>query len=78
MLIAALFIIARMEATWMSIDRWMGKEVVVCVCVCDGILLSHIKEQIWVPVRWMNQEPVVQSEVNQKSKYRILMHICGI
>ena len=41
----ALFTIAR---TWkhpkMSIDRWMDKEVVVHIC--NGVLLSHIKENI--------------------------------
>ena len=31
-----------------------------------------------VPVRWMNLEPVIQSEVSQKNKYHILMHIYGI
>ena len=31
-----------------------------------------------VPVRWMNLEPVIQSEVSQKNKYHILMRIYGI
>ena len=33
-----------------------------------------------VLVRWMNLEPVIQSEVSQKekNKYRILMHTYGI
>ena len=33
-----------------------------------------------VLMRWMNPEPVIQSEVNQKEKdkYRILTHIYGI
>ena len=33
-----------------------------------------------VLVRWMNLEPVIQSEVGQKekNKYRILMHIYAI
>ena len=33
-----------------------------------------------VLVRWMNLEPVIQSEVSQKekNKYHILMHIYGI
>ena len=33
-----------------------------------------------VLVRWMNLEPVIQSEVSQKEKdkYLILMHIYGI
>ena len=29
-------------------------------------------------MRWMNLEPIIQSEVSQKEKYRILMHIYGI
>ena len=30
-------------------------------------------------MRWMNLEPIMQSEVNQKEKdkYRILMYVCG-
>ena len=35
-----------MEATWMSIDRWMDKETVVDIH--NEILLSHKKEHIWV------------------------------
>ena len=35
-----------MEATQMSIDRWMDKEAVVYIC--NTILLSHKKEHIWV------------------------------
>ena len=33
-----------------------------------------------VLMRWMNLEPIIQSEVSQKEKdkYRILMHIYGI
>ena len=33
-----------------------------------------------VLMRWMNLEPTIQSEVswNEKDKYHILMHICGI
>ena len=33
-----------------------------------------------VPVRWMNVEPVTQSEISQKkkNKYHILMHTYGI
>ena len=31
-------------------------------------------------MRWMNLEPIIQSEVNQKEKdkYSVLMHIYGI
>ena len=32
-----------------------------------------------VIIRWMNLEPIIQSEVSKKTdKYRILMHIYGI
>ena len=31
-----------------------------------------------VLMRWMNLEPIIQSEVSQKDKYRILMHIYRI
>ena len=31
-----------------------------------------------VLMRWMNLEPIMQSEVSQKEKYRILTHIYGI
>ena len=54
----------------------MDKEDVVHIY--NGILLSHKEKQIWVVlVRWVNLEPVIQSEVSQKekNKYRILMHI---
>ena len=35
-----------MEATYMSIDRWMDKEAVVHMY--NGILLSHKKECMWI------------------------------
>ena len=41
---------------------------------------STIKRNIFESVlkRWMNLEPIIQSEVSQKekNKYRILTHIC--
>ena len=41
-----------------------------------------IKRNIFdsVPMRWMNLEPIIQSEVSQKKKdkYLILTHIYGI
>ena len=53
----------------------MGKEVVLHVH--DGI--SAIKRNTFesVLMRWMNLEPIIQSEVSQKEKgkYCILMHI---
>ena len=57
----------------------MDKEVVVHIH--NGILLSYKKKCIeTVLMRWMNLEPIIQSEVSQKEKdkYHILMHIYGI
>ena len=31
-----------------------------------------------VLMRWMNLEPIIQSEVSQKDKYHILMYIYGL
>ena len=50
----------------------MGKEDVVHIC--DGILLSHKKNKFEsVLVRWINQKPVIQSEVSQKETKHIYM-----
>ena len=57
----------------------MDKEVVVYMH--NGILLG-IKRNAFesVLMRWMNLEPIIQSEVSQKEedKYCILMHIYRI
>ena len=63
----------------MSTDRRMDTEIVVHIH--NGILLSHKKNTFdSVLMRWMNLEPIIQSEVGQKEKekYCILMHIYGI
>ena len=47
------------------------------VHILNGILLSHQKgTHLSVLMRWINLEPIIQSEVSQKEKdkYRILMH----
>ena len=56
-----------MEATWMSIDRWMDKEDVVHID--NEVLLSHKKEWMWVTCSEINKlESVIQSEETQKEK----------
>ena len=57
----------------------MDKENVVHIY--EGILLSHKKNAFEsVLVRWMNPEPVLQSEVSEKEKdkYSILTHMYRI
>ena len=53
----------------------MDKEVVVHIP--NGILLSHKKNASEsVLMRWMNLEPIIQSEVSQKEKDNtIFLHI---
>ena len=54
----------------------MDQEVVVHIH--NGILLSHKKDTFKsVLMRWLNLEPIIQSEVSQKEKdkYRVLTHI---
>ena len=57
----------------------MDKEAVVHIY--NEILLSHKRNTFKsVLMRWMNLEPIIQSEDRQKekNKYRILKHIYGI
>ena len=47
-----------MEATYMSIDRWMDEEAMVQRH--SGILLSHKRNEFESVVRWINLEPVIR------------------
>ena len=57
----------------------MDKEVVVHI---HNEILSAIKRSAFesVLMKWMNLEPIIQSEASQKenNKYHILTHIYGI
>ena len=58
----------------MSIDRWMDKEVVIYIH--NGILLSHKRNTFEsVLMRWMNLEPIIQSEVSQEKKQILSINI---
>ena len=56
----------------------MDKEVVIHLHNKYYSLVRNVFES--VIMRWMNPEPILQSEVSQKEKdkYLTLMHICGI
>ena len=78
--IAALFTAAR---TWKqpkcpSAEEWIEKTW--CIYTVEYCLAIEGKEIMPFAETWMGLETIVQSEVNQKekSKYCILMHICGI
>ena len=80
MFIAAIFTIAR---TWKQprcplTDEWIKKLWYIYTME----YFSAIKRNILalVLMRWMNLEPIIQSEVSrkEKNKYHILTHIYGI
>ena len=48
------------------------------VHIYNGILAIKRNTFESVLMRWMNLESIIQSEVSQKDKYRILMHVYGM
>ena len=80
MFIAALFTIAR---TWKqprcpSADEWVRKLWYICTMEYYSAITKNTLESVLM--RWMNLEPIIQSEVSQEEKhqYSILTHIYGI
>ena len=78
--IAALFTIAR---TWKqprcpSTDEWMKKLWYIYTMEYYSAINRNTCESVLM--RWMNLEPIIQSEVSQKEKdkYRILTHMYRI
>ena len=76
--IAALFTIAR---TWKQprfpwTDEWIMKLQYIYTMEYYSAIKRNTFESVLK--RWMNLEPTIQSEVSQKDKYHILMHIYGI
>ena len=76
--IAALFTIGRTwkQARCPSTDEWIKK----LWCIYTIEYYSAIKKNTFesVLIRWTNLEPIMQSKVSQKDKYRILTHIYRI
>ena len=79
MFTAALFIIAR---TWKQprcplTDEWIKKWWYIYTMEYYSAIKRNTFESVlmW----WMKLEPIIQSEVSQKEKYKyhILTHICG-
>ena len=79
MFTAALFTIARAwkQPRCPSTDEWIRK---MYIYIYTMEYYSATKRNTFesVLMRQMNLEPIIQSEVSQKDKYHILMHICGI
>ena len=80
MFIAALFIIAR---TWKqprcpSADEWIRTLWYIYTMEYYSAIKKNTFESVLM--RWMQLEPIIQSEISQKEKYQysILTHIYGI
>ena len=51
----------------------------VCVCIYNGILLSHKKSGIMTSAAtWMDIEIIILSEVSETNKYYMILLICRI
>ena len=79
MFITALFTIAR---TWNQpicpkADEWIKKLWYTYTMLYYSAIGRNAFESVLM--RWMNTEPIIQSEVShkEKDKYHILTHICG-
>ena len=57
-------------------DEWIKKMWYIYTMEYYSILQKNEYES--VRVRWMNLELIIQSEVSQKNKYRILTHLYRI
>ena len=79
MFITALFTIAR---TWKQprcplTDDWIKKQWYICTMEYYSAIKRNAFESVLM--RWVNLEPIIQSEVSQKEKEKyILTHIYGI
>jgi len=80
MFIAALFTIAR---TWKQTRCPLTDEMVKklwCIYTMEYCSVIKRNSSESVLMRWMNLEPIIQSEVSQKekTKFHILTHMYGI
>ena len=80
MFIAALFITARTlkQPRCPLADKWIRKPWYIYTMEYYPAIKKNTFESVLM--RWVKQEPIIQSDVGQKEKhqYSILMHIYGI
>ena len=80
MFIAALFIVAGSwkQSRYPSTDEWIKKTWHIYTVEYYSAIKRNTFESVLM--RWMNLEPIIQSEVSQKEKdeHFILTHIYGI
>ena len=62
-----------MEATQMSINRWMDKEAVICIY--NGILLNRKKECIWVSANEVDEPIAYYKEWSKSEREKQMLYI---
>ena len=67
--IAALFTIARTwkQPRWPSTDEWIKKLWYIYMVEYCSVIQRNTVESVLM--RWMNLEPIIQSEINQKENF---------
>ena len=75
---AALFIIARIwkQPRCPLTDEWIKKLCYIYMVDYYSAIKRNVFESVLM--RWMNLEPITQSEVSQKEKFHILVNIYRI
>ena len=80
MFIEVLFTIARTrkQRRFPSTDKWLKKLWYIYTMEYYSAIKRNTFESVLM--KWMNIEPIIQSEMsqNEKDKYCILMHIYGV
>ena len=61
-----------METTWIAINRWAGKEDVVCAYIYNRLLLSHEKNECHLQQHGCNQRLLSE----EKDKYHMMSFLC--
>ena len=78
MFIEALFTIARKwkQPRCPSTDDWIKKLWYIYTMEYYSAIKRNTFDSVLI--RWINLEPIIQSEVSQKNKYHILMHVWNL
>ena len=81
-LLCSVFFIVQLSHPYMTTGKTIALTRQTFVGKVMSLFYSAIKRNPFesILMRWMNLEPIIQSEVNQKEKdkYRILTHMYGI
>ena len=64
-----------MEATWVSINRWMEKDDVVNIYTMEYYAIIKKNEILPFAGTWMDLEGIMLSEISQRKTHTIWFHL---